>query len=107
VESHYHFLLVAVDAPTSASSKIPRLQLDRVNVQVGHIHVSRLSDRSRIAAIGPVAAVFGFVAAPWNEWEGSVEAGHSSEFRREVGYVFDDQVDDTAGTLDLATAAEH
>jgi hypothetical protein len=51
------------------SPKISRLQLQQVHVQVGHMHVSRLGNRSRIAAIGPVTAMLGLVAATGNKWE--------------------------------------
>jgi hypothetical protein len=33
------------------------------------MHVSRLGNRSTIAAIGPVTAMLGLVAATGNEWE--------------------------------------
>jgi transposase InsO family protein len=57
------------DVRPSASSKIPRLQLDRVDVQVGHVHVARLGNWSRITTIGPMATMLGLVAAAGDERE--------------------------------------
>jgi hypothetical protein len=64
----------AVPSRAFLSPEIPGLQLYRVDVQVGDVDVAWRGDRPGITAIGPVAAILRFVAAPGSEGEGSIEA---------------------------------
>ena len=56
-------------------AEIPRLQLQRVDVQVRHIHVTRARDWPRITAIRPMPAMPSFIATSRLQRKGSFEAG--------------------------------
>jgi hypothetical protein len=92
----------------AASSEIPRLHLDAVDVQVRHVDVSRLGALRRQAArVDAGTAVVEFVAAPMWQREAVIPITDAGEFGGQIGQMVCDEMDDFALALDAALHSDH
>ena len=88
------------------SPKIPRLELDLIDVAISIVDVARLRPLRRASRIDTRTPVMEFVAAPVRQRECRVAPADAYQFLRQVRQPMGDKMHDLALALDVARDGE-